>query len=124
VKTLESWLDGRGEPTSWQMGRLIPATDAQLWFDVYGPLHDEAQRLFEARLAQQQEQALRERAALQALRDPAMETSKMPVAELPKMLVAEPPKMTEPGKAGDAMKTRDRESAPKPGRAEADDDPS
>jgi TetR/AcrR family transcriptional repressor of bet genes len=68
VKTLESWLDGRGEPTSWQMGRLIPATDAQLWFDVYGPLHDEAQRLFEARLAQQQEQALRERAALDALR--------------------------------------------------------
>jgi TetR/AcrR family transcriptional repressor of bet genes len=68
VKTLESWLDGRGEPTSWQMGRLIPATDAQLWFDVYGPLHEEAQRLFEARLAQQQEQALRERAALQALR--------------------------------------------------------
>jgi TetR/AcrR family transcriptional repressor of bet genes len=71
VKTLESWLDGRGEPTSWQMGRLIPATDAQLWFDVYGPLHDEAQRLFEARLAQQQEQALRERAALEALRGQA-----------------------------------------------------
>lgn len=68
VKTLESWLDGRGEPSSWQMGRLIPATDAQMWFDVYGPVHEEAQRLFEARLAQQQEQALRERAALQALR--------------------------------------------------------
>jgi hypothetical protein len=53
------------------MGRLIPATDAQLWFDVYGPLHEEAQRLFEARLAQQQEQALRERAALQALQGQA-----------------------------------------------------
>lgn len=69
VKTLESWLDGRGEPTSWQIGRLIPATDPQLWFDVYGPVHDETQRLFDARLAQQQEQALRDRAALQALRD-------------------------------------------------------
>jgi|GEM_PF-3466336 len=68
VKTLESWLDGRGEPSSWQMGRLIPATDAQLWFEVYGPVHEEAQRLYDARLAQQQEQALRERAALQALR--------------------------------------------------------
>ena len=64
-------MDGRGEPTSWQMGRLIPATDAQLWFDVYGPLHEEAERLFEARLAQQQEQALRERAALLALRGQA-----------------------------------------------------
>ncbi|MDY0885689.1 transcriptional regulator BetI [Dongia soli] len=68
VKTLESWLEGRGEPSSWQMGRLIPATDAQLWFEVYGLIHEEAQRLFEARLAQQQEQALRDRAALDALR--------------------------------------------------------
>ncbi len=68
VKTLESWLEGRGEPSSWQMGRLIPATDAQLWFEVYGLVHEESQRLFEARLAQQQEQALRERAALEALR--------------------------------------------------------
>lgn len=68
VKTLESWLEGRGEPSSWQIGRLIPATDAQLWFEIYGLIHEEAQRLFEARLAQQQEQALRERAALDALR--------------------------------------------------------
>jgi len=81
VKTLESWLDGRVEPSSWQMGRLIPATDAQLWFDVYGPVHEEAQRLFEARLAQQQEQALRERAALQALRDkPAGDIAAQPTA--------------------------------------------
>ncbi len=57
VKILESWLDGRAEPTSWQIGRLIVATDAQLWMEVYGPIHDEAQRLFEARLANAQEQA-------------------------------------------------------------------
>jgi len=67
VKILESWLDGRAEPNSWQMGRLIVATDAQLWFDVYGPMHDEAQRHFEARLASAQEHAIRERAALAVL---------------------------------------------------------
>ena len=67
VKILESWLDGRAEPNSWQMGRLIVATDAQLWFEIYGPMHEETQRLFDARLAQAQEQAIRERAALSAL---------------------------------------------------------
>jgi hypothetical protein len=56
------------------MGRLIPATDAQLWFEVYGPVHEEAQRLYDARLAQQQEQAQRERAALQALRASPLDT--------------------------------------------------
>ena len=67
VKILESWIDGRAEPTSWQMGRLIVATDAQFWMETYGPIHDEAQRLFEARLASAQEQAMRERAALATL---------------------------------------------------------
>nr|WP_298684822.1 transcriptional regulator BetI [uncultured Dongia sp.] len=67
VKILESWLDGRAEPTSWQVGRLIVATDAQLWMEVYGPIHEEAQRLFEARLANAQEQAMRDRAALATL---------------------------------------------------------
>lgn len=67
VKMLESWLDGRAEPNSWQMGRLIVATDAQLWFEIYGPMHEETQRLFDSRLAQAQEQATRERAALAAL---------------------------------------------------------
>lgn len=67
VKILESWLDGRAEPNSWQMGRLIVATDAQLWLEVYGPMHEEAQRHFEARLASAQEQAVRERAALATL---------------------------------------------------------
>jgi hypothetical protein len=67
VKILESWLDGRAEPSSWQIGRLIVATYAQLWMEVYGPIHDEAQRLFEARLASAQEQAMRERAALATL---------------------------------------------------------
>jgi TetR/AcrR family transcriptional repressor of bet genes len=67
VKILESWLDGRAEPTSWQIGRLIVATDAQLWMEIYGPIHDETQRLFEARLASAQEQAMRDRAALATL---------------------------------------------------------
>jgi TetR/AcrR family transcriptional repressor of bet genes len=67
VKILESWLDGRAEPSSWQIGRLIVATDAQLWMEIYGPIHDEAQRLFEARLASAQEQAMRDRAALATL---------------------------------------------------------
>jgi transcriptional repressor BetI len=67
VKTLESWLDGRAEPSSWQMGRLLVATDATLWLEIYAPAHDEAQRLFDAKLAQQQAQAERERAALAAL---------------------------------------------------------
>lgn len=67
VKVLESWLEGRAEPTSWQMGRLLIATDVQLWIEVYGPVHEEAQRLFDARLAQQREFAAREQAALLTL---------------------------------------------------------
>ncbi len=69
-KILESWLEGRAEPSSFQMGRLIVATDAALWIDVYGPVHDEARRLFTARLAEHQEQAAREGAALAALARP------------------------------------------------------
>ncbi|MBL9035765.1 MAG: transcriptional regulator BetI [Rhodospirillaceae bacterium] len=67
LKVLESWLEGRAEPTSWQMGRLLVAVDAQLWMEVYGPVHEEAQRLFEAKLAQQREFANREQASLDAL---------------------------------------------------------
>jgi hypothetical protein len=67
VKVLESWLEGRAEPTSWQMGRLIVAVDAQLWMEVYGPVHEEAHRLFEAKLAQQRDFAEREQASLNAL---------------------------------------------------------
>jgi TetR/AcrR family transcriptional repressor of bet genes len=68
AKTLEGWLDGRVEPSSWQLGRLIVATDAQLWMEIYGPLHEEMQRRFEARLAQQRAEGERERAALEALK--------------------------------------------------------
>lgn len=67
LKVLESWLEGRAEPTSWQMGRLLIAADTQLWMEVYGPLHEEAQRLFDAKLAQQREFASREQASLDAL---------------------------------------------------------
>jgi len=67
VKVLESWLEGRAEPTSWQMGRLIVAVDTQLWMEVYGPVHEETQRLFEAKLAQQRDFAEREQASLSAL---------------------------------------------------------
>jgi hypothetical protein len=67
VKVLESWLEGRAEPTSWQMGRLIVAVDAQFWMEVYGPVHEEAQRLFEGKLAQQRAFAEREQAALSSL---------------------------------------------------------
>jgi hypothetical protein len=49
------------------MGRLIVAVDAQLWMEVYGPVHEEAQRLFEAKLAQQRDFAEREQAALSSL---------------------------------------------------------
>ena len=68
AKTLEGWLDGRQEPSSWQLGRLIVATDGQLWMEIYGPLHEEMQRRFEARLAQQRAEGERERAALDALK--------------------------------------------------------
>jgi hypothetical protein len=68
AKTLEGWLDGRVEPSSWQLGRLIVATDGQLWMEIYGPLHEEMQRRFEAKLAQQRAEAERERAALEALK--------------------------------------------------------
>jgi TetR/AcrR family transcriptional repressor of bet genes len=67
VRVLESWLEGRAEPTSWQMGRLLVATDAQLWMEVYGPVHQEAQRLFEAKLAGQREFAAREISSLETL---------------------------------------------------------
>ena len=73
VKVLESWLEGRAEPTSWQMGRLLIAADAQLWMEVYGPLHEEAQRLFDAKLAQQRAFAEREQASLDALSGKAKE---------------------------------------------------
>jgi TetR/AcrR family transcriptional repressor of bet genes len=68
AKTLEGWLDGRVEPSSWQLGRLIVATDSQLWMEIYGPLHEEMQRRFEAKLVAQRAEADRERAALEALR--------------------------------------------------------
>jgi transcriptional repressor BetI len=68
AKTLEGWLDGRVEPSSWQLGRLIVATDSQLWMEIYGPLHDEMQRRFEAKLAQQRAEGERERAALEMLK--------------------------------------------------------
>jgi TetR/AcrR family transcriptional repressor of bet genes len=68
-KTLEGWLDGRVEPSSWQIGRLIAATDIQLWMEIYGPIHEEVQRRFEAKLVQQRADAERERAALAALKD-------------------------------------------------------
>jgi TetR/AcrR family transcriptional repressor of bet genes len=67
VRILESWLEGRAEPTSWQMGRLLVSTDAQLWVEVYGPVHKEIQRLFEAKLAGQREFAERELAAQASL---------------------------------------------------------
>jgi len=68
LKVLEGWLDGRAEPSSWQIGRLIAATDAQIWMEIYGPLHEETARRFEARLAQQRAEAERERAALETLK--------------------------------------------------------
>jgi TetR/AcrR family transcriptional repressor of bet genes len=68
AKTLEGWLDGRVEPSSWQLGRLIVATDSQLWMEIYGPLHEEMQRRFEAKLAQQRAEGERERAALETLK--------------------------------------------------------
>ncbi len=68
AKTLEGWLDGRVEPSSWQLGRLIVATDSQLWMEIYGPLHEEMQRRFEAKLVLQRAEADRERAALEALK--------------------------------------------------------
>jgi len=67
VRVLESWLEGRAEPTSWQLGRLLVATDAQLWMELYGPVHQEAERLFMARLAGQREFAQRELAAFDIL---------------------------------------------------------
>lgn len=73
VKVLESWLEGRAEPTSWQMGRLLVAVDAQLWMEVYAPVHEEAQRLFEAKLAQQRDFAAKEQASLDALGGKAKE---------------------------------------------------
>jgi hypothetical protein len=50
------------------LGRLIVATDSQLWMEIYGPLHEEMQRRFELKLAQQRAEAERERAALEALK--------------------------------------------------------
>jgi TetR/AcrR family transcriptional repressor of bet genes len=72
AKTLEGWLDGRAEPSSWQIGRLIGSTDAQVWMEIYGPLHEEVQRRFEAKLVAQRAEAERERAALEALKGPEL----------------------------------------------------
>lgn len=69
LRTLESWLEGRSEPSSWQMGHLIAATDAQLWIEVYGPIQEEMIRRFKARLAQAEQHFHAEHAALSVLKN-------------------------------------------------------
>lgn len=67
ARMLDSWLEARAEPSSFQIGRLIAAADPALWLEVYGPVHAEMQRLYEARLAESEARARRDRAALAAL---------------------------------------------------------
>ncbi|MGE0118480.1 MAG: TetR family transcriptional regulator C-terminal domain-containing protein [Dongiaceae bacterium] len=65
---LLDWIDGRDEPSSSQLGRLIAALDPVFVLDLYGDEVDSMRRRFEAALAAAREAEVRARAALDVLR--------------------------------------------------------
>jgi hypothetical protein len=68
LPTLLDWLGGRGEPSSWQLGRLIAALDPSFVVELYGGELAEMQARFETRLGELREEAERGRAAIDILR--------------------------------------------------------
>jgi hypothetical protein len=68
IATILDWLDGRSEPSSSQLGRLIAIFDPTFIMELYGSEVDTMQQRFEACLAEARETELRARAALDILR--------------------------------------------------------
>lgn len=67
LKVLDSWLEGRAEPSSWQIGRLIACTDAQLWAEIYQPLQEKLQARLNDQAKELSEKILKEVDALSRL---------------------------------------------------------
>jgi TetR/AcrR family transcriptional repressor of bet genes len=66
-ETVQNWLAGQTEPSSWTLGRLMGALDPLFFVDVYGPVVATMQERFEQRLAAARERETRERAAIESL---------------------------------------------------------
>jgi len=68
IATLLDWLEGRSEPTSSLLGRLVAEFDPAFVIELYGPEVEAMQRRFESHLAEQREIETKARAAIGALR--------------------------------------------------------
>jgi TetR/AcrR family transcriptional repressor of bet genes len=69
-ETVQNWLAGQTEPSSWTLGRLMAALDPLFFVDVYGPVVATMQERFEQRLTETRERENRERAAIESLAPP------------------------------------------------------
>lgn len=67
AETVQNWLAGQTEPSSWTLGRLMAVLDPLFFVDVYGPVVATMQERFEERLAAMRERENRERAAIASL---------------------------------------------------------
>jgi AcrR family transcriptional regulator/plasmid maintenance system antidote protein VapI len=63
-ETVQNWLTGQTEPSSWTLGRLMAVLDPLFFVDLYGPVVATMQERFEQRLAEARERESRERAAI------------------------------------------------------------
>jgi DNA-binding XRE family transcriptional regulator len=66
-ETVQNWLSGQTEPSSWTLGRLMAELDPLFFVDVYGQVVATMQERFERRLAAARERETRERAAIESL---------------------------------------------------------
>ncbi|MEX1108553.1 MAG: TetR family transcriptional regulator C-terminal domain-containing protein [Dongiaceae bacterium] len=69
-ETVQNWLAGQTEPSSWTLGRLMAVLDPLFFVDVYGPVVATMQERFEQRLADARERERSERAAIESLVPP------------------------------------------------------
>ena len=67
-ETVQNWLAGQTEPSSWTLGRLMGVLDPLFFVDVYGPVVATMQERFEQRLAAVRDRETRERAAIDSLK--------------------------------------------------------
>ncbi len=67
-ETVQNWLAGQTEPSSWTLGRLMGVLDPLFFVDVYGPVVATMQERFEQRLAAARDRETRERAAIDSLK--------------------------------------------------------
>ena len=67
-ETVQNWLAGQTEPSSWTLARLMGALDPLFFIDVYGPVVATMQERFEQRLAAARDRETKERAAIDSLK--------------------------------------------------------